>query len=152
MKVKTEELEPLPEEKLIFYKNIFDKIVPYHKFMGFELLELKKGFAKMLIPYRYEFIGSPNRYHGGVLTSAIDSVSGMASMTTIDISQDKLATLDLRVDYVNPAGKYSIIVEAKVNKSGKRAIFVDTICYPEENPEHILAEGRSVFSVKRFEE
>lgn len=134
-------------------KKVFQEVIPFHKYMGFLMEEIKSGYCRMRIPFKEEFIGEfrEGRIHGGVLTSAIDSVSGAAAGTMINIMTDRIATLDLRVDYLNPALKEDVIIEATVQKSGKRSIFVDAKSYHPSDADKVLAQGRSVFSVKRKE-
>lgn len=134
-------------------KKVFQEVIPFHKYMGFIMEDMKSGYCKLRIPFKDEFIGEfrEGRIHGGVLTSAIDSVSGAAAGTMINIMTDRIATLDLRVDYLNPAVKEDIIIEAKVQKSGKRSVFVDANSYHPSDPDKTLAQGRVVFSVKRKE-
>ena len=40
-------------------KNLFENMVPFNKFLGFELIDLKENYAKMRVPFRPEFIGDP---------------------------------------------------------------------------------------------
>jgi uncharacterized protein (TIGR00369 family) len=139
------------ELNLEVFKNIFEKRIPFNQFLGIALLEIGWGFAKIKIPYREEFIGEvrENRLHGGVLMAAMDSTAGAASFSTIDFIHDKIATIDLRIDFLNPANPEDVIIEAKVRKSGARVVFVNILAYHLSAPETIISEGRATFSVKR---
>jgi uncharacterized protein (TIGR00369 family) len=84
------------------YKNIIENMVPLHQFLGFKVVEIKEGWAKMMIPFRPELVGDPRskRWHGGMISTLMDSVGGAAGITTLTSYEDKLATIDIRVDYL----------------------------------------------------
>ncbi|TAF67035.1 MAG: PaaI family thioesterase [Cytophagales bacterium] len=144
-------MEKLPNAD--FYKQVFEKGVPFNAFMGFELLEVREGYVKLRVPYKQGFIGEfrENRLHGGVLLAAVDSAAGIASFTTANIMTDKMATVDLRLDFINPSIAEDVIVEGIVKKSGSRIIFTHALVYHPSNPTHLIAEGRATYSVKRQE-
>ncbi|WP_051296248.1 PaaI family thioesterase [Eisenibacter elegans] len=146
-----QEANPTTDFNADFYKEIFHEYIPFNKFLGFRLSHVAPEYSEVLIPFREEFIGDPRlgRLHGGVLMVAMDSGQGVAAMTTIDMLRDKIATLDLRIDYLAPAGREEVVVASKVHKSGSRVVFVSSVAYHPSAPEVILAEGRGVFSVKR---
>jgi uncharacterized protein (TIGR00369 family) len=135
-----------------FYRKIFSEYIPYHQLLGFELDVVEQGRASLIIPYKKELLGNvlAGNFHGGVIVSAMDSIGGMAAMTMIDIKVDKIATIDIRTDFLSPAKRdNNIVVEAQVQKSGNRVVFTHIEAYHEGKPEQILAEGRAIFSVKR---
>lgn len=132
-------------------KQIFEENIPFNKLLGFKLIEVREGFAKILVPFKPELIGEirERRMHGGVITSAMDTVAGAACFTSIDIRKDKLATIDLTTDFLSPISEGDVIVTGTVKKSGNRVIFIYMEAYHPEEPEQILAQGRAAFSVKR---
>ena len=103
----------------------------------------------MEIPYREELLGDASRpaLHGGVISSLIDVVGGTALLTCVN-KGDRLSTLDLRVDYLGPAGKDDLIAEATVLRVGSRAgvVKVRVVSGPDEK--HV-AEGTGVYQIKR---
>jgi uncharacterized protein (TIGR00369 family) len=134
-----------------FIKKIFEEHIPFNKLLGFRLIEIKKDFARMLVPFKAELIGEirESRVHGGVIMSAMDTVAGAAGMTSIDLVKDRLATIDLRTDFLAPALNEDLVVEGLVRRSGSRVIFIQMQAYHASQPEVIIAEGRATFSVKR---
>ena len=73
---------------------------------------------------------------------------GAAAATTLKHENDKLSTIDLRVDYLAPGLARDLITEATVVKSGSKVIFTRMVAYHEHRDQPI-AEGRAVFSVSR---
>jgi uncharacterized protein (TIGR00369 family) len=133
------------------FRAIVEQHIPFHTLLGVKLMDIRPNFAQILIPYQKSFIGEirENRIHGGVIMAGMDTVAGIASFTAIDMAKDRIATIDQRTDFLSPAGEADIIITAEVRKSGSRIIFVQMTAYHPSQPEVILAEGRSTYSVKR---
>ncbi|MEM6265213.1 MAG: hotdog fold thioesterase [Bacteroidota bacterium] len=127
--------------------------VPVHNFLGIELVEIKPLTVKFHLPFRPELIGDPraDRWHGGVVALLLDSAGGAASMTTLNNINDKLATIDMRVDYLKPGlGGKDIWAEAQVTKNGSRVVVTHMEAWHEIDGEKLLiAEGRGAYSAVR---
>lgn len=136
---------------LDFFRQVFENYIPFNKLLGIQLEEVRKGYARIRLPFKEELIGEvrDKRMHGGAIMAAMDSVAGAASFTTIHMKYDKLATIDLRTDFLSPVGPEDVIIEAEVKKSGNRVIFIAMKAFHPSKPEVILSEGRAAFSVKR---
>lgn len=137
-----------------FYKNIFENLIPSHRFLGMKLIDIRDGWAKVLVPFREEFIGDPRsqRWHGGLISLAMDSVGGAAGMTTLTSFEDKISTIDIRVDYLRATKPESLIVEGEIVRSGNRIIATKMLAYHESSAGVLIAEGRAVYNVNRKEE
>ncbi|MFN8288175.1 MAG: hotdog fold thioesterase [Chitinophagales bacterium] len=135
------------------FKSIIEEFIPFNKVIGFKLIEVKENFVSLLIPYKPELIGDVRRgsIHGGVIATAMDTVGGAAGITTLKHFEDKLSTIDLRVDYLAPGQARDIITEGHIIKSGNKIIFTRMIAY-HDNPSHLIAEGRGVYNVIRVKE
>ena len=138
------------QELFEVFKSIIEDQIPFHKVVGFKLLEVRENFVSLLIPYRPELIGDTRRssIHGGVIATAMDAVGGAAAITTLKHENDKLSTIDLRVDYLAPGQPRDMITEGTIVKSGSKVIFTRMIAY-HDNRENLIAEGRGVYSVSR---
>ena len=138
------------QEHIELFKSIIEDLIPFNKLVGFKLLEARENFVSILIPYRPELIGDIRRgsIHGGVIASAMDAVGGAAAATTLKHLNDKLSTIDLRVDYLSPGQARDMITEATVVRSGSKVIFTSMIAYHDTRDQPI-AQGRGVFSVSR---
>ena len=138
------------QEQYDLFKSLIEDMIPFHKVIGFKLLEARENFVSLLIPYRPELIGDTRRssIHGGVIATAMDAVGGAAAITTLRSESDKLSTIDLRVDYLAPGQARDMITEGTIVKSGSKVIFTRMIAY-HDSPDHLIAEGRGVYSVTR---
>ena len=107
-------------EYIGLFKSIIEDMIPFNKLVGFKMIEMHENFVSILIPYRPELIGDIRRgsIHGGVIASAMDAAGGAAAATTLKHMNDKLSTIDLRVDYLSPGQARDLITEARVVKSG----------------------------------
>lgn len=132
---------------------MIEEVIPIHKFLGLKLLHIEKDFVKVKVPFRPEVVGDirSNRWHGGIITTVMDSVGGIVGGTHLSSIKDKMATIDIRVDFLSPAYAKPIIVEGRTLRLGSR-IFVATMkCYLEDDPEqHLVAEGRAVYNFIRL--
>lgn len=136
-----------PEE---LYKNVIENMIPLHTLLGFKLEEIREGYALIRVPFREELIGDPRTraLHGGIIATAMDSVGGAAGMTTLLSFEDKLSTIDMRVDYLLPGKPLDLFVEGQIIRSGNRIIVTSMLAWQEDKTKPI-ADGRGVYNVKR---
>jgi uncharacterized protein (TIGR00369 family) len=90
-----------------FYAGLrtgFAVAVPHVADLGVVLDRVDGQGAEGRLPYRPEFLGDLERQliHTGVITTLIDSVCGVALIAYIG-EPVRIATLDLRVDYLRPS-------------------------------------------------
>lgn len=133
-----------------FIKQMVEKAIPLHNFLKVELLEFRHGYAKLKVPFREEVIGDirSRRWHGGIIATMIDSVGGLVGFSYSSSMEDKISTIDLRVDYLRGAKEGALIVDGEVLRNGNR-ILVTTMRAWLENKDECLAEGRGVYSIYR---
>ena len=144
---------PTPlKDRLEAVRHFMEKEVPFNALLGIQLVALECGSAEMRIPYRPELLGDAARpaLHGGVTSALIDVTGGTALLTQVQPG-DRLSTIDLRIDYLRPAGKADLIARAEVLRLGNRVGVVKIQAFSGTNEEHI-AEGTAVYQVKRSRE
>jgi uncharacterized protein (TIGR00369 family) len=80
------------------------EVVPHTRALGTRLITCADGHASGEQPYDARLIGDPDSgvIAGGVVTTLIDSLCGLAVLSKLRTFQ-RVATLDLRVDYLRPA-------------------------------------------------
>ncbi len=119
-------------------RKAFSGAIPHNQDLGIEMLEAQGGRALAKLPYQERLIGNPETgvIHGGVVTTVIDTVCGLAVMTALDEVQP-IATLDLRIDYLKPAKpSEDLLARAHVYKVTRQVVFVRAVAYQsdEEQP------------------
>jgi uncharacterized protein (TIGR00369 family) len=132
------------------FRELIEKGIPFNNYLGINLLELGDGQCRLLLPYRPELLGDGRRQalHGGVISALIDTCGGFAVWSMGSI-QDRVATIDLRVDYLKPAVACDIIACSRIRLLGNRVGNVSTMVHAANSLETIIAEGRSVYNIRR---
>jgi uncharacterized protein (TIGR00369 family) len=141
---------PVPPPELLQYLRDF---IPFNRFLGVEMTLAEEGHVRLELPYRPEFIGDASRpaLHGGVISTLIDTCGGFAVWTRISLD-DRVSTIDLRVDYLAPGAPERLIAEGVVVRLGNRVGVVDIRCFQPSAPERIVATGKGVYNIKRKDE
>jgi uncharacterized protein (TIGR00369 family) len=132
------------------FRELIEEGIPFNKFLGLKLLYLGDRQCRLLLPFREELLGDSRRkaLHGGVLSTLVDTCAGFAVWSSGSID-DRISTIDLRVDYLKPAVETDIVSESRVKLLGNRVGNVHTVVWAVNDPEVILAEGRSVYNIRR---
>jgi len=138
------------EDNIDFLKTTIEENIPIHKFLGLKLILIEKGFVKVSVPFRKEVVGDirKNRWHGGIIATIMDSVGGIAGGTYFTSLDDKLATIDLRIDYLKGAEASSILVEGKIVRLGNRILVTKMKAFQNDE---LIAEGKGVYNFIRID-
>jgi uncharacterized protein (TIGR00369 family) len=139
----------LPKEFL----GLVQEFIPFNKFLGIEIESANKGSVRLALPYRPEYIGDASRpaLHGGVISTLIDTCGGFAVWTTISL-EDRVSTIDLRVDYLSPGAPEKLIADGTVVRVGNRVGVVDIRVFQPSLPDRTVATGKAVYNIKRKED
>ena len=85
-------------------RDEFVQWVPHCAEIGMRCLSVGPRTATMIVPYRDELVGDPERgvVFGGVITTLLDQAGGAATLCSLtEIAP--IATIDLRIDYLRAA-------------------------------------------------
>jgi uncharacterized protein (TIGR00369 family) len=142
---------PISPRELIQQLNA---MIPFHGFLGLQLVDAREGQVRLLVPYRDEIVGDPTRpaLHGGVLSTLVDACGGFAVWTQLAGADDRVSTIDLRVDYLAPAGPEALVAEGRVVRVGNRVGVVDVRVWQPSDEAHTVATGKAVYNIKRKED
>ncbi len=140
------------EQWLEHIKMFTEEKIPFNRSMGLKVQHLELGRAVLRLPFREDFVGDPFRpaLHGGVTSFLIDIAAGMAVLSRLK-PEDRCSTLDLRVDYLRPAQLKDLVARATVTRSGSRVMVTQVDVFHPDDEEHLVAEGKAVFSIRRAE-
>jgi uncharacterized protein (TIGR00369 family) len=141
---------PVPPAEL---NKLLSEFVPFNRFLGITVAELRDGYARLELPFRPEFIGDAARpaLHGGVIATLLDTVGGFAVWTRLELD-DRLSTIDLRVDYLAPALPEALVAQGTVVRIGNRVAVVDASAFSASAPDRVVATGKAVYNIKRRDE
>jgi len=138
------------EPVLALVREVMTHRIPFNRVLGIDIVDIAKGRVVLAIPFRPELVGDIQRpaLHGGVLSSLIDTAGGAAVWTCIR-EDDRVSTIDLRIDYLRPARLESLHACAEVLRVGNRVGVVSVRAYHPSSAAETMAEGKGVYSVKR---
>lgn len=127
------------------------EILPIHKALGLKVEEVLDQEIILRLPFSEIVIGDKrnNRWHGGILSLVMDVAGGMAGATTFNSINDKITTIDIRVDYFDAPQAEDLFIKGEVNKLGNKVLFTKMTAYHLSNPDKILAEGKGVYYLIR---
>lgn len=79
--------------------------LPHYRELGLAVVEIARGKGILRLDYHPRLVGDFEHglLHGGVITTLMDSVCGMVAFSVVP-EGTAAATLDLRIDYLRPAG------------------------------------------------
>jgi uncharacterized protein (TIGR00369 family) len=144
-------------------RHVFEGMIPFCRALGLKL-EIVRGAARVSLA-RQDFMLGNTRLavlHGGVTAAVLDSIAGVAvllEMARTDPKPDvaaqlrefaRLSTIDLRVDYLEPARGERFVASAKVTRLGRRVANVQMAL--EDGEGRCVATGAAAFSLRAARE
>ena len=100
--------------------------VPHNQALDLRVADYRPEHLSLALPYREDLVGNPETgvLHGGCITSLIDATCGGAVVMSL-VAPRRIATLDLRIDYVRPAlPQQEVICDAHCYKVTRHVAFV----------------------------
>jgi len=93
--------------------------VPYAKFLGLELGEIKRGEASIHLEVRNELKQNQGVVHGGAVASLIDTAAAFAVLTRLELDE-RVTTTDLTIHYLRPITAGRLTATARIVRGGRR--------------------------------
>lgn len=136
------------EKRFALIQHAIEELVPIHKALGLEVSEITEKKIILKIPFTDTVIGDmrTNRWHGGILSLAMDVAGGMAGVTTFTSFNDRITTVDIRVDYLAAPSSKDLYIEGEIVRLGNRIMVSKMKAYHKDNSE-VLAEGKGVYYI-----
>ncbi len=125
-----------------------EEFSPFNAFLGIRGEAIEPGRAVLRLPVRPEFVGDPRRpaLHGGVVSALADTAGGAAAWSMLALGES-VSTVDLTIDYLEPAGLDApLVATATVSRRGRRMCHVRVSV---AQGERVVAEGRAVYNIHR---
>lgn len=138
--------------------RFFEEGIPFNRFLGLKVEQIEGlrqeadhvqfGSCRLKVPFSPHLVGDPYRpaLHGGVLSALADTAGGLAVFAAVGSVDAKVSTVDLRIDYYEPAQLVDLFAEAEVVRLGNR-VGVARIRLLQGS--RLVAEGKGVYNVKR---
>jgi uncharacterized protein (TIGR00369 family) len=128
--------------------HVMEEMVPFNRLLGLRGESASEGRCVLRLPVRGDLVGDPRRpaIHGGVLSALIDTAGGVAAWSALG-ENESVSTVDLRVDYLEPAGlSGDLRASAELVRKGNRVCHVRMVLTQGEK---LVAEGRGVYNIHR---
>ena len=150
------ELATLSPERVRLLRHWFEQGIPFNRFLGLRLELVERGRCVLRLPWRDELVGDASRpaVHGGVISTLLDTAGGGACFAMLDREEDRLSTVDLRVDYLRPGPPLDLWCQGEVVRVGNRVGVARMAVYggglPEPGqPDQPVATGTGVYNIVR---
>lgn len=113
----------------------------YLEFLGFRIIDWKKGFTRLEMPVRAEHRNTVGFLHGGVISSLLDiagAISGSHGIADRFVS----LTITLNCNFMSPHRADMVMVEGELIRSNKSLFFAEARLFdPEQNRLCATANG-----------
>ena len=123
---RAESFQPLPPEKLARWSKFAKWDTTFFpKFMGLDLEEVRRDYARMRLAYRPEFLQPAGVWHGGVIATMLDTVVVPAVGSAYDEPR-ALFTIDIALRYLAPLKPdEDAVAEGWITQRGTSIVFCD---------------------------
>jgi acyl-CoA thioesterase len=140
----TEEYEALaPRFKEALLTKVKDNS-PFWWQVDMELVDVKKGWAKMRSPFSPKLANANGFAHGGVFFSLADTAVAMALIGLVD-KADFLTTIEMKINYLKPVSKGEIIAEARIIHKGTHTALGDIEL--KDSDGNLVAKALSTYAI-----
>jgi len=91
---------------------------PVINFFGIQVPELRKGYARFVLPFRPEFHNSQGFLQGGVIAALADEAVAYALFSLV-MEGEMISTVEMKVNFLAPVQDGAIEAEAHIAKRGR---------------------------------
>ncbi len=110
-------IEPLPPElEAGIRKTIAAN--PFIKFVGIQVPELGKGYARFVLPFKPELANSIGLMQGGVIAALADEAVAFALYSLVPVGET-FNTVEMKINYLAPVKEGTVVAEAQIPKRGR---------------------------------
>ena len=151
-----------PQEQARFESaliELFEHKIAFNQVLGLKVISVRPGDVRARIAMKPELIGSytHGRLHGGVISSVLDAMGGLAIMVGIaerhphDNAMQvmsrfaKMGTIDLRIDFLRQGIGKHFVASVEVTRLGGRVASTQMRFVNDENT--LIATGAASFIV-----
>ena len=140
-----EELNPHFKESLL---NWMATKNPFWSLLGMEIIEVKKGWAKIRLPFSEKLANGIGVAHGGAIFSPADSAVGMALIGLVN-QDENISTLEMKINYLRPFTSGEIVAEAKIVHKGTMTAIGDVDV--RDDKDTLIAKGLVTYAIFKKE-
>lgn len=119
----------------------FGAFIPHNLALGISFVDYGPGVAWMKLPYDERLVGNSETrvLHGGAISSLLDTTCGASVFIKLQVPT-RVATLDLRIDYLRPATPdRDVLCKAECFKLTKHVAFTRALAFHDDESDPIAA-------------
>lgn len=136
-----EVLDPRFKESLLNWMKTNN---PFWSLLGMEIIGIKKGWAKIRLPFTKKLTNGIGVAHGGAIFSPADSAVGMA-LIGLTARDESISTLEMKINYLKPLSGGEIIAEAKIVHRGTMTAIGDVEV--RDGDGNLIAKGLATYAI-----
>ena len=140
-----EELSPRFKEALMEWQKTEN---PFWSLLGMELIAVKKGWAKIRLPFTEKLANGIGLAHGGAVFSPADSAVGMALVGLLN-KDETISTLEMKINFLKPLKGGEIVAEAKIIHRGTMTAIGDVEV--RDGNDDLIAKGLATYAIFKKE-
>ena len=100
------------------------KYTPFAQNLGMKIVKLKPGYAELSLAYQKRLCQPYGFMHGGVIAALADTAAA-TSIHTLLKPEDKMVSIELKINYIAPVTKGKIFAGSKVIHLGRKTAVTD---------------------------
>jgi uncharacterized protein (TIGR00369 family) len=116
-----EELSPGFKSALL---NRMPEAAPFWSLLGMELIDVKKGWARLRLPFTKKLTNANGVVHGGAIFAPADSAVGLALIGMV-AKDEFISTIEMKINYLKPFDSGEIFIEGKIIHKGTNTAIGD---------------------------
>ena len=120
--------------------------VPFEKMLGMELVDAKKGWAVVRLPFSEKLQQPYGMAHGAAIMAPADTAVALALVGMCD-RDEIFTTVELKINYIKPFEKGEIVAEARIISKGKTIAVGDVDVFDSEG--RLIAKCLATYSITR---
>lgn len=117
---------------------------PFWSLLGMQLVDVKKGWAQVRLPFDKKLTNAVGMVHGGAIFTPADSAVGMALVGMIHRNEN-ISTLEMKINYLKPVKGSEIIAAAKIVHKGKQTAIGDVEV--RDKNDALIAKGLATYAI-----
>ncbi len=119
---------------------------PFFNHMGFEVVDMRPGWAKVQVQLVDELRNPNGQIHGGVIASLIDMSITQAMLLTetyqrVRETRGVMTSVDLRVKYLRALSEGTATVESEIIHPGRRVVHASSVVTDQDGRRLALGDS-----------
>ncbi len=136
-----------PNFEAVARENYLRQTFMHH--IGAELAEITPGHCILRLKVRPDLTQQNGFVHGGVVAAMADVAGGIAAFSLFEAGADIL-TVEIKINYLAPAGGEALIARGEVIKSGRTLTIVRSEIFAvDDAAETLCAAGMGTLMTRR---